>query len=398
MRTLWPIALVLLFGGSVAAQQAAEPGSGLYGGRLALAGEVVATFGGSDERAYFNHTDYEQNALRRLRVSLTGAWRPRDEVAVVGEVRSENLDVVSAHAFYVRVRPWRNHRFDIQAGRIPPAFGSFGRRGYIRDDPFVGYPLAYQYLTSLRADAVPATPDDLLRMRGRGWLASYPIGSQSAGPGLPVLSAFRWDTGVQGHWEGSLVSVTGAWTLGTLSDPRVTENNDGRQFSGRVAVRPVTGLILGGSAARGDWLADTARDAAGILDSSPQTAVGLDAEYSRGYWLVRAEFVSSVWQLPFATGSRERLRATGVWVEARYRIAPRWTAAARLDTLRFSPLLSSAEGEMLSWEAPVSRVEATLSYRIRRTLEARIALQDNRRAGGLTRHRTFVAGQLAYWF
>jgi hypothetical protein len=398
MRTLWPISVVLLFGGSAMAQQPPEPGSGLYGGRVTLAGEVVATFGGSDERAYFNHTDYEQNALRRFRVSLTGAWRPRDSVAVVGEVRTENLDAVRAHALYVRVRPWRGHRFDLQAGRIPPAFGSFGRRGYVRDDPFVGYPLAYQYLTSLRADAVPATRDDLLRMRARGWLSSYPVGSAAPGPGLPVLSAFRWDTGVQGHWEGSLLSVTGAWTLGTLSDPRVTENNGGRQFSGRVAVRPLPGLILGGSAARGEWLADTVRDVADIRHSAPQTALGLDAEYSRGYWLVRTELVSSVWRLPLSGGARERLRATGVWVEARYRISPRWTAAGRVDTLRFSPLLPSSGGSILSWEAPVSRVEGTLAYRIRRTLEARIAVQDNRRDGGLTRRRSFVAGQLAYWF
>ena len=43
-------------------------------------------------------------------------------------------------------------------GRIPPLFGAFGRRGYQgRDNPLIGYPLAYQYLTSLRPDAVPAT-------------------------------------------------------------------------------------------------------------------------------------------------------------------------------------------------------------------------------------------------
>ena len=106
-----------------------------------------------------------------------------------------------AYAAYVRVRPWRRHRFDIQAGRIPPTFGAFGRRAYSTDNPLIGYPLAYQYLTSLRPDAIPATADDLLRMRARGWRSSFPVGSQTPGPGVPLVTAFRWDTGRAGPLE-----------------------------------------------------------------------------------------------------------------------------------------------------------------------------------------------------
>ena len=40
-------------------------------------------------------------------------------------------------------------------------FGAFARRTYANDNPLIGYPLAYQYLTSLRPDAVPATADAL---------------------------------------------------------------------------------------------------------------------------------------------------------------------------------------------------------------------------------------------
>ena len=68
----------------------------------------------------------------------------------------------------------------MQIGRIPPTFGAFTRRAYSRDNPLIGYPLAYQYLTSLRADAVPASADELLRMRGRGWLTEFSIGNRAA--------------------------------------------------------------------------------------------------------------------------------------------------------------------------------------------------------------------------
>src|SRR5262245_12789567 len=220
-----------------------------FDGRLAAGAEVVATFGEQDESAFFNYTDYEHNVLRMFRVALSGSWRPFDRLAFVGELQSEDLTEVRTYAAYVRLRPIRSFPLDIQAGRIPPVFGSFGRRTYGTDNPVIGYPLGYQYLTSLRPDAIPATHDDLLRMRARGWLASYPVGELEPGPGIPLISAFRWDTGVQAHWRQGLFEAAAAVTAGTLSDPRVGDNNSGRQISGRVAVRPVTGLIVGGSAA-----------------------------------------------------------------------------------------------------------------------------------------------------
>src|SRR6185295_3883213 len=100
---------------------------------------------------------------------------------------------------YLRVRPWKDRSFDVQAGMVPPVFGAFARRRYGSDNPLIGYPLAYQYLTSVRPDAAPATADDLLAMRGEGWWSRFPIGDPSRRPGSPLASALRWDTGVEVH-------------------------------------------------------------------------------------------------------------------------------------------------------------------------------------------------------
>jgi hypothetical protein len=303
-------------------------------GRLGVGAEVTATFGADDEQAYFNYTDYEHNTLRMFRVALSAAWRPVSRVAVVGEIRSEDLDLVRPYAAYVRIRPWLNHDFDIQAGRIPPTFGAFGRRGYQgNDNPLIGYPLAYQYLTSLRPDAVPATYADLLVMRGRGWRATYPIGDTEPGPGVPLITAFKWDTGVQAHWQHRGLDVIGSVTTGTLSDPLCSDNNGGKQVSARVSYKPTPGLVVGGSAARGEFFA---RDVLQALPESSgshaQSALGGDIEYSRGHWLVRSELVWSQWNVPFATPqAATNLSALGTWVEGRYRITPRivvWGRAA----------------------------------------------------------------------
>jgi hypothetical protein len=370
-----------------------------FEGRVSIGAEVVATIGEEDHSAYFNFTDYEHNTFRMFRVGLSAEWRALERVNLVAEVRSEDFDAVRAYAAYVRVRPWRSVPLDIQAGRIPPAFGSYGRRTYTSDNPLIGYPLAHQYLTSLRPDAIPNTVEDLLFMRGRGWEVSYPAGSLEPAPGLPVLSAFRWDTGVQAHWRSGWFDATGAITSGTLSDPQVGDNNDGKQWIGRVAAHPVPGLIVGGSAARGEWLDNSVT---ALVPQSPDTfvqrALGADVEYSRDYWIVRTELIWSRWTLPFAaTGAAEDLDALAMWIEGRYRITPRIFVAARADTLGFSKVADSA-GRLIDWDAEVTRVEANVGFYVQRNLVLRLAVQHNDRDGGRVREKTFVSGQVAYWF
>jgi hypothetical protein len=330
-------------------------------------------------------------------VGLSGIFRVHERLALVGEVRSDNLETPRAHALYARIRPWREKPFDLQAGLIPPVFGAFPRRSYASDNFLIGYPLAYQYLTSIRPDAVPATADDLLRMRGRGWQPSFPIGSQEVAPGLPLVNALRWDTGVQARVGSQRLEALAAYTTGTLSSPQVRDDNGGRQLSARVAARPVVGLVLGASAARGAYLHRAATATLAVDgDSYVQQALGLDVECSRDYWLVRAEGVWNAWDVPavrepWVSGP---LRARAVSVEARYKLMPGLYAAARLDRLGFNRL----PGMAVPWDAPVLRLEAGGGYHLRRNLLAKLVYQHNRRHDGRRRPLDVAAGQLLFWF
>jgi hypothetical protein len=386
------LAVLLVLG--LPAVIAAQPVS-LAGGRVTVGGEAALTIGPHD-RWFFNYTDYKYSALRLARFDLGAAWRPARRVEVVGDLRTENLDAPRILALYVRVRPWAHRTFDLQAGRIPPAFGAFARRSYAADSFLIGYPLAYQYLTSLRTDALPATTGDLLRMRGRGWLSNFPLGAQAPAAGLPLVSAFRWDTGIQARIGSSPVEVLAAVTTGTLSNPRLRDDNDGKQLSARVAGRPAVGLVLGVSAARGAYLTRELMDlvaAAPGRQSARQTVWGADAEYSRGYWLVRAEGVWSAWDLPAlpdpALGSA--LRARGLMLEGRYKIRPGLYAAARGDHLDFSDVRG------IPWDAPVWRVEGGVGFSVRRNLLLKGVYQHSRREGTAASLRAF-AGQLVAWF
>jgi hypothetical protein len=375
-------------------------------GHVVVAGDVSAGYGSDDTGAYFNYTDYDHSALRLLRVDISAKAKANDHLSLLAEVRTENIDSLEPYALYVRVRPWVNHDFDIQAGRIPPTFGAFARRTYPSDNPLIGYPLAYQYLTSLRPDSLPASADELLLRRGQGWLDRFSIGDQNRDHGVPLVTAFRWDTGVQLH-AATVSGVIGgavAVTSGTLSNPRVDDDNSGRQWAGRVEFRPVAGLLVGSSLAWGAWATDAAsRAATGNANTGQfsQTAWGADVEYSRDHYLVREETIVSAWRLPVVNRPElpQPLRSFSTSIEGRYKIVPGVYAAARFDHLGFSEVTGTTA--TLPWDAPVTRFEVGPGISIQRNLLLKLSYQHNARDGGppfLAAHEHQGAFQFVYWF
>ena len=173
----------------------------LFDGRVTLGGEATATVAPEDN-GHFTYTDYERSSLQLVRLGIAAAIRPIDRLTFVVDLRAEG-DTSGGDwsaipvALYVRVRPWRDRPFDIQAGRIPPVFGVAGRHIYASDNVLIGTPLAWQYLTVLRADAVPANADELIYARSYGWQPGYSVGDDGYARGVPLATAFRYDTGVE---------------------------------------------------------------------------------------------------------------------------------------------------------------------------------------------------------
>jgi hypothetical protein len=88
-----------------------------------------------------------------------------------------------------------------------------------------------------------------------------------------------------------------------------------------------------------------------------------------------------------------------MWIEGRYRFSPRMFVAARADRLDFSRIAGTVLGSVpVPWDAPVERVEGGVGLYLLRNLVGRAVVQRNWREGGRVRARTYVSGQLAYWF
>ncbi len=367
-------------------------------GRVVIGGEVSATIAPED-KGFFNYTDYGHSTLREFRVGASLMIRATDRISVLGELRSENLDSPEAYALYARVRPFPHRRLDVQIGRIPPTFGLFSRQVYGRDNPLIGDPLAYQYLTSLRSDALPADVDELLRMRGRGWLANYSIGNSTPERGVPLASSLTWDTGVQVTSGWKAMEVTASVTNGTPSHPVVADDNDGKQVAARVTGRVSPSLVLGTSFARGSFVGRGALAAEGLQDTGQyiQQAVGVDASYQAGHLVMRGEVIGTAWHLPLARpGSTLELQAAAVSLEAKYAFLPGAYAAARAERLTFSQVTGSQRTS--AWDAPVDRLEIGGGYYLQRNLVARGSVQFNQRSAGRVTAARLAAVQLLFWF
>jgi hypothetical protein len=372
----------------------------LADGQVTLGGNLSMAIGPADA-GFFNYTDYEQSTLRLFRGELMAAIKMGGRVTLLGALRSENGGHLRAHAIYLRVRPWLNRPFDIQAGRVPPTFGAFSRRTYAADNPLIGIPIAYQYLTSLRGDSLPADTDELLRMRGQGSHLRFSLGSDELEHGVAIASPSSWDTGLQVHSSTAMLDVTLSVTAGALSYPIWRDDNDRKRVAGRVVAHPLIGLIVGASGSRGPFLSRTAARGAIGEDRErefTQTAWGADIEYSRGHYVVRAETLVSDWTIPMASapGARLPLHATATSVEGKYKMAPRLYAAARFDRLGFSEIAGTQGRE--TWDAPVTRAEIGAGYSLQRNLLLKLAYQYNARDAGAVRSLGLLAAQLYFWF
>ena len=401
----WGCLLVLVISGSAAAQDTAPASAASPGSRWTFgAGASISV--APEDTGYFNYSTGAYSVLRLVRLDGSASLRAGSRVTFVGDVRlqgglGEGGWQIRPYALFARIRPWSETAVDVQVGLIPPVFGAFSRRVYGTDNPLIGFPLGYQYVTTLRPDAVPASADELLSKRGSGWRVRYSIGNPEPEYGVPLADGLRYPAGVEIHAGGGRVEAGLAVTTGSSSVPNALDVGWRPQVSARLAAHPIAGLVLGGSVSNGPFLSQVLTDTLGTYGGNSrddQTAAGFDAEYARGHLIVRAEGIASWWRLPQSAPPHlaEPLRAFALDVEGRYRVLPGLYAAIRVDRLDFSEVCGTIG--CLPWDAPVRRIEAGGGYSIRHNLLLKGAYQYNWREA--TRHAwlRLAAAQLVVWF
>ena len=359
-----------------------------------------ATFA-PDDPGFFNYTELRiQRAAQPPARRVGGDSRQRSRAgARRSPARSrrrvlEAVRVVRAHAAVAGAplrHPGRPHSADL---RRDVADG-------LRQQQHPDRPAARLSVPDVApADALPATADDLLRMRGRGWLSNFPVGNTVAGPGLPLVNTSRWDTGVQVHGVDGHVEWTGAVTTGSLSDPRVSDNNGGRSSPAASWCGRLPAMALGVSASRGAWLNERSRATVAGATARGRVAAGafgVDAEYlARAVPGARRGDSIGV----DAAGVRRRCSSTSRWSRSRRssraatRSCPGFYVAARGERLGFSTVRGERGLADMGGADVALRDRRRLFDHAQRHRQGVVAAQPPRRRPRAPRHAVRGTGAL----
>jgi hypothetical protein len=300
----------------------------------------------------------------------------------------------------------------LEVGKLPTPFGSISPRAYSTRNPLVSSPLMYHYFTSLRSNQIPADNADLVSHRGQGPFSVFTGysggGASRAFNGLPLIYEICWDTGAQAIGSFWRFDYRASVTQGTLGDPRNGggDNNDGKQFSGRLGLVPMTWLTVDSSYARGPYLhsdvAPALRQGKQVEDYH-QKALGFDAAIGFRHLELIGELMLNTWDVPniVDTNGREKaVETTGFYVQGKYAIRPGLYAAVRLDQIDFGEV-DDGSGTSVPWDEPVKRIEFGVGYHFRDGVIGKVIRQDIRvehQAPATSSHDYFWGAQLSLSF
>lgn len=260
-------------------------------------------------------------------------------------------------------------RLQVEAGKFAAPFGNFLPRRFAPQNFVYGYPLFYEYRTSLSSGQFLPDHQALLGARGH----------TNPEAGLQMLARNAYFTGARFFGKLGAVGYHLGLANGAPSNPAYVSESKRLMFFGRLHLQPAIGLTIGASAANGGYLNNAVVKSA-HPDLKPEkyahTLAGVDVEYSRGYFVFFGEGVWSRWESPFI---RDHLEALAFSAELRYKILPRLFVAGRYGRIRFSEIVDDRDLDAAEpWEFPVWRLESAAGYNLSRHALVKAVWQINR--------------------
>ena len=337
-------------------------------------GILDLVFDDKGEGAEVNYL-WGDNALDSYRLRLFVESAVSDRLDVFTEaLYNENVGVVPFGA-YVLFHPSPGRDMHVMAGLIPWPIGTWAPRANSNKNPLIGFPLQYQYHTTLSPFQLVPSRDALIADAGDGEEgASYAFGSQ----GMPIVYDQWWDFGAVFLGSARPVEYSVGFVNGAPSWPSPgRDSTPGKSFLGRVGLAPTPGIRFGVSGSYGPYLIEDAvksslppgKDAADF-----NQVLGMaDFEWSAGHAELRAEGYANRWQTP-TVGD---LLVRGGYGELKYTLPAGFYVAGRYDIMRFGDVKDST-GTDRSWDADVDRLEVGVGYRIMKGVTAKAAYQRNK--------------------
>jgi len=347
------------------------------------------------------------HALFNPRLSLFVDAQLGPRVYAFGQARVDRgFDPAEAHVrmrldeYAVRLAAREDGRLSIQVGQFATVVGRWASRHGSWENAFVTAPLAYGNLTGIWDSTAVRSTEVLLSWAHLRPSASAPDEYSDKHLRVPIIWGPSYTTGAAvfgaiGKFDyaaelknAALSSRPESWNLDRHAWKRPT-------VSARFGYRPSLRWTLGWSASTGTYLHPTAvAIPAGYgLGDYRQTVLMQDIGFAWRHWQVWAEFAHAHFEIP-----RVGLADTSTgFIEAKYKVTPRFTGAIRLNRQTFGELTDS-RGRRVAWGRDLWQVDVAPAFRFTEHLQAKLQYSFQRAEATARRTTHTLATQLTVRF
>ena len=279
--------------------------------------------------------------------------------------------------YAVRVTPWEDGRFNLQAGQFSTVVGNWVPRHLSWENPFVNAPLPYENVTAIEDKSAPyygylsvGRPQDKYEYNPVIWGPSYATGISVAGR----IGRFDYAAEVK---NASLSSRPESWPITRM-------DFDNPTFSGRVGFRPNEMWTFGFSASDGAYFRPEAMPTLPYgtgIDDYHERVLGQDISFAWHHWQLWAEFFEARFEIP-GFGDADTF---AYYLEAKYKFTPQFFGAVRWNQQFFSDVTNSFGGTA-PWGHDLWRADLAAGYRFtaHSQLKVQYSFQDEK--GGPSSH------------
>ena len=268
--------------------------------------------------------------------------------------------------YALRITPWEDGRFTLQAGKFATVVGNWVPRHLSWDNPFINAPLVYENVTAIQDKYAPYSPPDFIY--GPYYYGKYAFNPVIWGPsyasGFSISGKLgQFDYAVEMK-NASLSSRPESWN--------VTENGfENPTFSSRVGFRPNEAWNFGLSASEGPYFrreAEPTLPPGRDIDDYREFVLGQDASFAWRHLQLWAEFYEARFEVP-RVGDADTF---AYYVEAKYKFTPQLFGAIRWNQQLFDNI-NDGYGHNVHWSPDLGRIDIAVAYRF--TTHTQLKLQ-----------------------
>ncbi len=280
--------------------------------------------------------------------------------------------------YALRITPWQDGRFTLQAGKFATVVGNWVPRHLSWENPFINAPLVYENVTAIQDKYAPYSPAYFIYApyyEGKYafnpviWGPSYATGASVSG------QLGRFDYAVEMK-NASLSSRPESWYITETGFENPT-------FSGRAGYRPNEAWNFGFSASEGPYFRQEAEPTlppgTGI-DDFREFVLGQDVSFAWHHLQVWAEFYEARFQVP-NVGDADTF---AYYIEAKYKFTPQLFGAIRWNQQLFGTI-NDGYGHNERWSPDLAKIDVAAIYRF--TTHAQLKFQYS------FQHETSAPGQ-----